>query len=556
MPDKLSSLIKGRPWIFYPVFFLILVTVMLAIHIPAYTGPTDFNGDDSAYILENDYLKDPSLSSLAQQLTRTFNFEYIPVTMLSFNIDAALFGLNPKTFRIMNIIIYSAIGALLFSFCMRMNTDGMPHKSTVLYVGAFTAVLFIMLHPVNVESVAAITSRKELLYALFCILALRSYTSAQADHRNLSAAVLFASLAQLSKGAAFIIPLMFLTYEIIYRRLYLKLKVRVLPLAISMLVSWSIFGYQLYVAFQKVLETEGLDVFLAAKVGGTIRIFNIMLLKLVYPAGLSYEYEIRWPQGLNLSPEWVIPIIVIVAVLYLALKKRHIVLFLALMSLIPLGPYLNIIPIRHGYQDYMVHYDHYLLMPLALSAPLLARTISHVPDRSLRWLIAIAAIVMALFAYIDYQQSGIWKNKVTLYERCIETAPDIARSYYFLGEAYIDNKRYEDAAIVLSTGYQLDSNDMNILKSLGDSYSFGGKYAEAEKLYKEHLQHSYDIGVIQNLTNTLILQGKFEEARSYLNIWLAKSPGQREALHTQRFLQTKESESLRKEPGRSSTQEP
>jgi hypothetical protein len=509
---------------------------LVALYLPIFTGPAVFIGDDRGYIYDNAY-PDGNLFSrkLIGQNFVISDIEYNPFTRVTFVADKALWGFNPTGFRFTNLVIFFLIALAVFSLCRDLNADKAPWDDRSLWLACAAAVGFVVLHPVQVESVCSISSRKELLYVLFGLLALRAYTRRPDTRASLAASMVFLLMAQLSKGTAFVIPLIFVSYELFYRKLWQKVAVRVRPLFLSFAVSWPIFAYQLYVALQRVVTTDSPGIPPGGRIAGVARILHIVITRFFVPGPISYEYEIRWPASLNIGAQWILPALLALIATYALRRKWYVFLFMLCAILLPLGPYLNIIPIRHGYRGYMVHYDHYLLMPFVAASMLLARGIL----KAARWkgsLLIVMLACVAFFAYQDNVAAGYWKTRETLYRRCIETAPDMPRGYLFLGLAYNDLGRSGEAIPVLEKGRLLDPGDMNILKALGNAYAFSGRYADAEKAYVQYLAgNPADEALLQNLSNTLIMLNKFAEARRIIRRWIALAPGTQAALSTLEF---------------------
>src|SRR5262245_22098536 len=84
-----------------------------------------------------------------------------PLTRLSLQLDYQLFGLNPRAFHLVNVLLHAANSVLLFLLLRRMTATEWP--------SAFVAALFA-LHPAHVESVAWISERKDVLSAMFWFL--------------------------------------------------------------------------------------------------------------------------------------------------------------------------------------------------------------------------------------------------------------------------------------------------------------------------------------------------------------------------------------------------
>jgi tetratricopeptide (TPR) repeat protein len=123
--------------------------------------------DDSLYVYNNSHVK----AGLTYKSIRwAFGFQDIaywhPLTWLSHMLDCQLYGLNPGMHHMTNLIIHIANSMLLFLTFKKM--------TGVLWPSAFIATLFA-LHPLNVETVAWVAERKNVLSTFFWILTMLTY---------------------------------------------------------------------------------------------------------------------------------------------------------------------------------------------------------------------------------------------------------------------------------------------------------------------------------------------------------------------------------------------
>jgi hypothetical protein len=127
------------------------------------------NYDDDDYVYENrEVLAGLSPSGLAWALTTTEMVNWHPLTWISFQADASLFGIRPWGYHLTNSLLHAAATALLFEALFRM--------TGALWRSALVAALF-GLHPLHVESVAWVSERKDVLSGFFCMLTLFFYAS-------------------------------------------------------------------------------------------------------------------------------------------------------------------------------------------------------------------------------------------------------------------------------------------------------------------------------------------------------------------------------------------
>jgi Flp pilus assembly protein TadD len=117
---------------------------------------------------------------------------WIPLTWMSFMVDVSIFGLNASEMHVVNVLLHSANAVLLF-LLLRRTTNR-------LWPSAAVAALFA-LHPINVESVAWATERKNVLCLFFGLLSLHGYVAyvQRASKAAYGAALVFFGCALLSK---------------------------------------------------------------------------------------------------------------------------------------------------------------------------------------------------------------------------------------------------------------------------------------------------------------------------------------------------------------------
>ena len=166
--------------------------------------------DDHEIILRGEDRID-EISDLDHEFCRGYinTSYYRPIINTSFIIDYALGGTSPFIYRLSNIIIHILCTILLFHLFLNFKID-------IKYAGFF-AFLFA-LHPINVNAVAWIVGRNDMLYALFgitSILFLFQYCDKGKFH---SVVLLFFSilLSMLSKETALMLPALILIISYFY----------------------------------------------------------------------------------------------------------------------------------------------------------------------------------------------------------------------------------------------------------------------------------------------------------------------------------------------------
>ena len=188
------------------VLSLVLVAATLAFYNPIVHNQF-IDLDDTAYILKNPQVQAGlTWSTVKWSLTTFKEGIWHPLTWCSHALDCQLFHLNPLGHHYTNLLLHAANAVLLFLLLRRATG----------YIGAswVVAALFA-LHPVNVESVAWVAERKNVLSMLFFLLALYAYDRyARTGRRTLyvAVAVLFA-LGLMAKPQVVTLPFVLLLWD-------------------------------------------------------------------------------------------------------------------------------------------------------------------------------------------------------------------------------------------------------------------------------------------------------------------------------------------------------
>lgn len=143
-----------------------LLLATLAVYAPAMRG--DFIWDDDYYVVNNAALRTfDGIQDIWLGILSPYTYpapQYYPMTFTSLWLDYRIWGLNPFGYHLTNVVLH-----VLCAWCVwgALRKLGVP--------GATPAAFIFALHPMNVESVAWITERKNVLSTLFFLLSLLVY---------------------------------------------------------------------------------------------------------------------------------------------------------------------------------------------------------------------------------------------------------------------------------------------------------------------------------------------------------------------------------------------
>jgi len=144
-----------------------LVLAAIIVYWPARNY--DFvNYDDGVYVFDNPHIKAGiNWQSVKWALTTSYFSYWHPLTWLSHTLDWQLFEGRPGPMHLVNVFLHAVSSLMLFVVLNRMTKR--------MWLSIFIAGLFT-LHPLNVESVAWITERKNVLSTFFWFLTMFAYT--------------------------------------------------------------------------------------------------------------------------------------------------------------------------------------------------------------------------------------------------------------------------------------------------------------------------------------------------------------------------------------------
>jgi protein O-mannosyl-transferase len=164
--------------------------------------------DDQVLVTHNPLVKAGISLATAQTafVQRSDPLNWLPLTVMSYMLDATVFGIEPVAFHATNVLLHALDAVLLYLLLRSLTAAAWP--------SAIVAALFA-LHPLRVESVAWVSSRKDVLSAAFGLLALIAYLRYARRNSLRAYAATFACTvaALLSKATWVTLPALFLLLD-------------------------------------------------------------------------------------------------------------------------------------------------------------------------------------------------------------------------------------------------------------------------------------------------------------------------------------------------------
>jgi protein O-mannosyl-transferase len=477
---------------------LLLAVVTLALYNPVNRYPF-VNYDDDRYVTENPHVRQGlTLNTIAWALTSTEQANWHPITWLSHALDCSLYGLNPTGHHFISVLLHAVNVALLFLLLMWATGRLGP--------SLFVAALFAI-HPINVESVAWVAERKNVLCTTFFFLALWAYgwyAQKPSWKRYLAVAALFvAGLA--SKPMVITLPFVLLLLDYWPLRRVQSERGRGYK---SGSFPWRNLGLEklplLAISASSAVITMG-----AQRSGGAMRSmeqfpFGVRLANVVN-AYLMYLWKMIWPSrlaplyphpGASL-PGWQVALaaLVLIAITAFVIRFRahHYLLVGWLWYLGTLVPVLGLVQVGDAAMA-----DRYAYIPLIGIFIMIAFGAAESAENyRLSYLATIGGTaVLIVLAFTAHHQITYWQSSETLWSHTL----DVTRNNFIaednLGGALIMEGREEDAYPHFLAAARINPRDPMSRSNLGTYLQSHHRSQEAIAQYKIAVGLTSDSGLL------------------------------------------------------------
>lgn len=488
-----------------------LLVVTAWIFSPVFTA--DFlRWDDGAYVTQNPLLVDYSLSGISKLFSTTeVNGSYNPLVLLHWMFEASVFGLNPKVFHSINLFWHCLTALLIFALLQKLTSS--------VTLSLFVASVFCF-HPMNVEPVAWVTGRKDLLSGFFVVSTFLAYHE-YATRRlipYLYLTILLFTLALLAKATVVFVPVvLFLADVMLYRTLawkvslLQKLPLFLLGLGFGLL---AIFGQHSGGAFVSEPSFIGKMIF---GVNG----LSLYVIKFFVPFGLSAFHPFpSTGSGYDVSLGFIgLGMLILALLLILSLiRKNRLGLFGLLFFIVWLIPVLQFKPFGISYAGERFAYLPYLGLALAVGS-LLLNEMNRVSSKALNWL--LMALVIAWFGFNGFIAHGYcktWKSDLTVWTNVLKVYPENSMPYFKLANIELKQGSRAKAMTLLNRSIQLSPNFSDAYSNRGMLTLENGNYQLALNDFDKALELDTTYGLVwMNKGVALLNLQRYAEAIETLN---------------------------------------
>lgn len=394
------------------------------------------NWDDPWYVIENPLIRSWDFTNLYRIVSAPSVKNYAPLTTLSFLIDYTLWGDFAGGYHATNLLLHAVNAVLVYALLWQLSGSR--------GVSLLTAALFAI-HPVQLESVAWISSRKGLLSATFLLASLRFWLKPNREPRDEGYGLLFLFLALLAKAIAVVVPAVVLTYDVWIARKKL-----------SEAVTRQFFAGLLCVMF--LLLTMSAQTTMYGGLRGHMALGKLHILAIDTVVLWRYIGMLIWPDSLCVLYDPATSGIAIsvvaaslgwAAVIFIAYRTRDSLPWLLwglLTAFVFLLPVLNLVPIT------TLMNDRYLYLPSIPLFALFASGLRCLPKWAARRQADVgaaksqvtcaqfASIVVTLvsvsgFALVSLTHLPVWRNPTTLWTHAEKHVGHLPVVQYQLADA-------------------------------------------------------------------------------------------------------------------------
>ena len=517
-----------------------IVLFSLAVYANSLTNNFT-NWDDPTLVVENVSIRSLDFNNLLSIFTPKSGHTYQPVRVLSYAIDYYIWELNPIGYHLANTLLHILSAIILYLLLTNVLNQirGDNSRDTNGTIALFAALLFAI-HPVNVEAVAWIASRKYVLLAFFYFLSFYLYakSSAKEQHGSLPylLSILTCILALLSSPFAITLPGLLILYDYCrFRDIFpwKKIKKRLLyyiPYILLTLIQVIILANVLSTGPDPTVKQHYLD-------NPLYTFFTMFRVLYDYTKNILFPFWLnnRYVDHISTSFfEYKIiisfcVIILLVTLLFIQIKKGEKLAFFCIgWFFITWLPVSNIIPISTTMAD------RYLYLPgvgLFLGFSLLVHKVLARFFTNIFLPIMIASLVLILsFSFLTIQRNKVWASSISLWEDSLSKAPNSPIAHKNLADALEERGRRDEAIEHYLEALHLKPDYAQAHNNFGLSLAVQGKYEEAIDHYHQALRIKNEYASAHNnLALALLQTGKVEEAAGHLYAAVRLKPDWAEA---------------------------
>jgi tetratricopeptide (TPR) repeat protein len=472
------------------ILILIILNILIYWNIQNHAF---INYDDQLYVTSNHRIQAGiTLKSVFNTFTDTHTSNWHPITMMSHMLDWQLFGDRAGGHHWTSLIIHIFNTVLLFLLLNQL--------TGAIWRSAIVAALFAV-HPMNVESVAWVAERKNVLSTFFWILTMLLYVwyVKQPGWKRYLPVFLCFALGLMSKPMLVTLPfvLLLLDYWPLNRtaintqnktEIQVPLKtekekisfliLEKIPFFILTAISICVTLYTQH-AVGAMMSTGYLS--LAKRISNALFSYNLYIKKMFWPIDLSVFYPLYkidiWQLLIGSS------LLIILTMIVLNYYRKYPYLLVGwFWYLGTLVPVIGLVQV--GAQSMA---DRYAYVPFIGLFIMLVWYLADIVKRNayIKFrLILTSFVVISVLSVLSWQRCQLWGDQLALWNDVLKNHK-VALAYNFRGLAYVDKGQYSLALADYNLAIERDQKFAEALNNRAILYFTIGQYNNALKDYNQ-----------------------------------------------------------------------
>ncbi len=499
--------------------------------------------DDSKYVTANPEVQAGlSGSTVEWAFTTYYASNWHPLTWLSHALDCQMFGMDPAGPHEINLLLH-VVNVLLLFWVLKRATGRVGRSAMV--AGLFA------LHPMNVETVAWVAERKNLLSMLFLLLALaayRWYAKKPRAGRYLVVALLF-GLGLMAKPQVITLPFVLLLWDywplkrmtlrnhaaakreaaIYPSRSFLHLVVEKLPLlaisAISAVIT--VKAQQAGSAVQSLIKFP-----FALRLANAMVSYARYIAKAFWPAPMSPLY----PFSRTAPPVWQLlaslTVLLAITGAVIAGRKYRYLTVGWLWFLGTLVPMIGLVQV--GVQAMADRYAYLSYIGLFVMLCWGVAELAEARHLSLVWVTGFSVALLLVLAIVTRHQLAYWNDEASLWTHAIETTTDNYVAEDNLGTTLMEGHAMDQAIVHFRRATEIEPHNGLSELNIGVWEERNHHWPEAIAAYKAGIAEIEETDVLaraySNLGYVYNYAGDESEARDSFQQALRLAPDTEQAL--------------------------
>jgi tetratricopeptide (TPR) repeat protein len=439
-------------WWHYAIGFLAFLFVAFEIYGPALSGP---------FILDDVYLPFFNPNLVNQPLRIWANVR--PLLMATYWVNYQISGIEPYSYHWVSVFLHVLNAMLAFALVRKFLAMAGETSWMREVLSVFAAALFL-LHPLQTESVAYVTSRSEVLSILFFFLALAVFLFRRNAAISVPVVILVLALfamAFLTKEHTAVLPAFLLLTDYFwnpgfkFEGIKRNWKLYIPILAGGVLAVSAVF------AVLKRSDSAGFklqDLQWYQYLFTQFRSIWVYIRLYLFPVGQNVDHDLAISKTIfdHGAIFYMIGLLVLAALAWRFRREYPLASYGYFGFLVLLAPTSSVIPI----QDVLVERRAYLpfLCLLLITVEFLRR-----------WkygrgsLIATLGTVLLIAGALSYQRNELWANPIALWQDTVDKSPNRSRPHFQLAFAQMQAGQCQSAIQQFEMVSKLERPDSRLL---------------------------------------------------------------------------------------------